>query len=95
MRYIKIIQAVLFITLLTGVAAACSDDTPAGEDNSTEQGETEPPTKIIRITMGTLIRTTPTHPNIPLLTVPLLQPSREPKVQVNIPPAARAVLSMW
>ena len=24
--------------LLTGVAAACSDDTPAGEDNSTEQG---------------------------------------------------------
>lgn len=38
MRYIKIIQAVLFITLLTGVAAACSDDTPAGEDNSTEQG---------------------------------------------------------
>ena len=89
MRYIKIIQAVLFITLLTGVAAACSDDTPAGEDNSTEQGGNGATDKDNPDNNGN------SDPNIPLLTVPLLQPSREPKVQVNIPPAARAVLSMW
>ncbi|OKY98289.1 hypothetical protein [Bacteroides sp. 44_46] len=95
MRYIKIIQAVLFITLLTGVAAACSDDTPAGEDNSTEQGGNGATDKDNPDNNGNSDTETPTHPNIPLLTVPLLQPSREPKVQVNIPPAARAVLSMW